>query len=101
MPPPDLNLRSFVPVAADGPFPIQNLPYGVFRAQGGPAHLGVAIGELVLDLTALEAKGLLPGPWFRDGTLNAFMAEGPAAWQAARARITQLLRADEPTLRDD
>src|SRR5438128_1619490 len=56
----DPNLRSFVPVAADSHFPIQNLPYGIFRPRsGGEPRVGVAIGEQVLDLAALERRGLL------------------------------------------
>jgi fumarylacetoacetase len=103
----DPALRSWVPVAADSPFPIQNLPYGVFRRRGGAAAVGVAIGESILDLTFLEASGLLSGPLlgrqrvFDQGKLNPFLALGRPAWTETRARIRQLLRAEEPTLRDN
>lgn len=100
----DPSLKSFIPVAADSHFPIQNLPYGVFRRAGGAAAVGVAIGDFVLDLTALEKRGLLSVSnkhIFDKGRLNDFMALGRAAWLAARERISQLLRADEPTLRDN
>jgi fumarylacetoacetase len=104
----DPALRSFVPVPPESPFPIQNLPYGVFRpCSGGEAHVGVAIGDLVLDLALLEARGLLDTPALRGrplfaaGKLNPFLAQGRAAWAEARARISRLLRHDEPTLRDD
>jgi fumarylacetoacetase len=104
----DPALRSFVPVAPDSHFPIQNLPYGVFRRRsGGGPCVGVAIGEQVLDLTALEAHGLLNGPMLRQhrvfaaGKLNPFLALGRAAWSEARAAVSRLLRADEPTLRDN
>jgi fumarylacetoacetase len=104
----DPALRSFVPVAADSHFPIQNLPYGVFRRRsGGEPHGGVAIGDQVLDLALLEEHGLLDVPSLRgrrvfaEPALNAFMALGRTAWDEARARISQLLRADEPTLRDN
>jgi fumarylacetoacetase len=104
----DPALRSFVPVARDSPFPIQNLPYGVFRPRsGGEAHLGVAIGDEVLDLAVLAGAGLLETPHlsgrqvFTQPRLNAFMALGRPAWQEARAAISRLLRADEPTLRDN
>ncbi|MCW8984446.1 MAG: fumarylacetoacetase, partial [Thermoanaerobaculales bacterium] len=104
----DRDLRSFVDVPADSHFPIQNLPYGVFRPSAGIApRIGVAIGDAVLDLSVLADRGLLngrnlgSGEALREQTLNAFMALGPAAWREARARLTHLLRADEPTLRDD
>ena len=104
----DPALRSFVPVAPDSHFPIQNLPYGVFQRRGtaGPC-VGVAIGEHVLDLTLLERHGLFNGPQLRShrvfatGKLNALMALGRPAWSESRARISRLLRDDEPTLRDD
>ncbi len=105
----DPALRPFLPIPADSPFPIQNLPYGVFRhrAGGSSPAVGVAIGNFVLDLSVLEALGvfntrlLQRGPLFRQSTLNAFMPLGPTAWHEARAIISRLLRHDEPTLRDN
>jgi len=103
----DPALRSWVTVTADSHFPIQNLPYGVFRRTvSSPSAVGVAIGEQVLDLTLLEQRGQLgpvhpAGPLFAGATLNAFLAAGPDFWHAVRARISQLLQANEPTLRDD
>ncbi len=102
------SLRSFIPVAPEGHFPIQNLPYGVFqRATDDMPRIGVAIGELVLDLSVIAERGLLNDSAldraFGRGqtTLNEFMGLGAESWRKTRARITQLLRADEPTLRDD
>ena len=102
----DPKLRSFIEVAPDSDFPIQNLPYGVFSTAADPTRrVGVAIGDSILDLAALENAGLLrPGgaqPVFSDGVLNPFMALGPDAWSATRAAISHLLRHDTPTLRDD
>jgi fumarylacetoacetase len=103
----DPALRSFVPVPPESHFPIQNLPYGIFRRTGGKARAGVAIGDGVLDLAVLEATGLMNGPVlagkivFGQPTLNDFLALGRPAWQEARATISRLLRADEPTLRDN
>jgi fumarylacetoacetase len=89
---------------ADSHFPIQNLPYGVFRhSDEDVPRIGVAIGDQVLDLTYLEQHGILKVPGhtvFSEHTLNAFMALGRPAWRAARAEISRLLRADEATIRD-
>jgi len=101
------ELRSFVPVPADSHFPIQNLPYGAFSRGEGFVRIGVAIGDLVLDLGALEEEGLFDGPelgstyLFSGSTLNSFLALGRPAWREARATISRLLREDEPTLRDN
>jgi fumarylacetoacetase len=103
----DPSLRSFLAVPAESPFPIQNLPYGVFRSRSGEVGVGVAIGEHVLDLTALEARGELDlgelkgARPFRHGRLNEFMALGRPAWSAVRAGVSRLLRAEEPALRDN
>lgn len=104
----DPSLRSFLPVPPESPFPIQNLPYGVFRPEpGADPRIGVAIGEWVLDLSTLEERGLFGGPEldgrrvFGRATLNPFMALGPAAWNEAREQISRLLRHDVAVLRDD
>ncbi|MEQ8786893.1 MAG: fumarylacetoacetase [Pirellulaceae bacterium] len=104
----DPELRSFAPASAESHFPIQNLPYGVFRPKGGgEPRVGVAIGEQVLDLALLEAKRLLDVPAltgrevFNRSSLNAFMALGKDAWSQVRARISELLRDDTPMLRDN
>jgi fumarylacetoacetase len=103
----DPKLRSFVKVAADSHFPIQNLPYGVFRFRtGGLPRIGTAIGDYVLDLAILEEHGLLRGHHlrghgvFRKPTLNEFLELGRLAWTEARTLISHLLSADEPTIRD-
>jgi fumarylacetoacetase len=104
----DRDLRSFVDVPADSHFSIHNLPYGVFRPSAGLApRIGVAIGDAVLDLAVLVDRGLLNGRSLGNGdalrqpNLNAFMGLGRKAWREARSRLAHLLRADEPTLRDD
>ena len=103
--PNDPKLKSFIEVAPDSDFPIQNLPYGVFSTPtSSQKRVGVAIGEFVLDLAVLESEGLLKtgaDGVFAQGGLNAFMALGPKAWSATRARISELLRHDAPTLRDN
>jgi fumarylacetoacetase len=98
--------KSFVEIAPDSHFPLQNLPYGVFRTADDPRpRAGVAIGEHVLDLRALEEAGLLAVDpagerVFNRAHLNAFITLGRHAWSSARARIDELLRHDNAELRD-
>lgn len=104
--PNDPTLRSFIPVDPASDFPIQNLPYGVFSPKDGSApRVGVAIGDSILDLAVLESEGLidLAPAWdvFAQPSLNAFMALGPKVWSRTRARISELLRHDNPQLRDN
>ncbi len=99
-------LRSFLPVAEDSPFPIQNLPFGVFTHNDGKVRIGVAIGDHVVDLALLEQLALLqvdglPSGFFaKQTTLNAFLALGRPVWRAVRAQVSALLRHDNPALRD-
>ncbi len=44
-------------------FPIQNLPLGVFSVGNGEPRIGVAIGDMILDLKALSGAGLLDDHW--------------------------------------
>lgn len=97
-----MSTKSFIPVSPESHFPIQNLPYGVFRpAAGGPPRAGVAIGDDVLDLAQLERYDLLETNFFNQPSLNAFMAAGRETWLAVRATLRHLLDAETPTLRDN
>ena len=105
----DKNLTSFIDIATDSDFSIHNLPYGIFSetkdaAGNNNRRAGVAIGEHVLDLSVLEAEGLLSlagGPYFDQPTLNAFIDSGRDNWTKARTTIQMLLSADNDTLRDN
>ncbi len=104
--PNDPTLRSFIEVSPSSDFPIQNLPYGAFSTTAFPApRVGVAIGDFILDLAVLENEGLIDvSPAygvFAQASLNAFMALGPKIWSKTRAGISELLRHDNPHLRDN
>ncbi|KAF1023245.1 MAG: hypothetical protein GAK30_00698 [Paracidovorax wautersii] len=85
----DLALQSWVDSAnrPDADFPIQNLPYGRYRAAGsdGAWRIGVAIGDQILDL---RATGL-----FDRDDMNALMALARLARVALRQRLSAGLRA--------
>jgi fumarylacetoacetase len=99
-------LRSWVASANDHPeFPIQNLPYGVYRRGGGDPRVGVAIGDQVLDLAAAVesgpeqagAGGSRPERSVAacaSGSLNALMALEPEERIELRQRISRLLAGD-------
>jgi fumarylacetoacetase len=81
--------------APDCPFPLNNLPYGVFSVGDGDLRCGVAIGDRILDVTGLEEAGALradPDARVLDvPNWNDFMALGPQAWAAFRAKLQSLL----------
>uniref|UniRef100_A0A6N2K543 Fumarylacetoacetase n=1 Tax=Salix viminalis TaxID=40686 RepID=A0A6N2K543_SALVM len=115
-----MALKSFIEVSPDSHFPIQNLPFGIFKPEpASPPRPGVAIGDYVLDLSAISVSGIFDGPFlsgsdcFLQPNLNKFLALGRPAWKEARAKLQNLLSgkiilyilscnvADEATLRDN
>ncbi|MGA7539488.1 MAG: fumarylacetoacetase [Steroidobacteraceae bacterium] len=102
----DPNLRSWVTSAnaPGGDFPIQNLPLAVFRRRGVGENFrcGVAIGDRVLDLGALdmltpfgglEAQALAA---CAQPSLNHLMRLGRNAWVALRRGLCECLREGSP-----
>jgi fumarylacetoacetase len=94
----DAARRSFVDSAnaPDCEFPIQNLPFGVFRpAAGLPPRVGVAIGDQILNVAA--AAFALAGPAAEAAKscaaplLNPLMALGPQVWSALRLALSRAL----------
>ncbi|MDP2517296.1 fumarylacetoacetase [Shimia thalassica] len=89
-------LKSWVASANDAnhPFPLNNLPYGVFSVAGTEERCGVAIGDMILDMAAAEQAGLVALseiPVFDVPYWNDLMDLGPDAWAELRARLTALL----------
>jgi fumarylacetoacetase len=107
----DASARSWLESAnRDGtPFPLQNLPFSVFRRAGRdePFRGGVALGDQVIDLGALAGTGVLSGLAAEAAhacgapTLNAFFGMGPSAWRALRHALFGLFGRDEAPSRVD
>ena len=75
-------------------FPIQNLPLGVFSIGNGEPRIGVAIGDMILDLKALSGTDLLDEHWrlaLGLGSLNAWFAHGRKDGGSLRHRLSDLL----------
>jgi fumarylacetoacetase len=105
----DPALTSWVE-SAQGPtdFPIQNLPFGVFRPLGDddePARVGMAIGDQILDLAVCHDEGWFSGAADHAGralasaTLNPLMLLGRETRVALRAQASALLATDSPAYR--
>ena len=89
-------MKSWVASANDAnhPFPLNNLPYGVFSTDGTEERCGVAIGDMILDMAASEEAGLVElsdMPVFDVPYWNDLMDLGSEAWNALRTRLVQLL----------
>jgi fumarylacetoacetase len=95
----DPQARSWVDSAnaVDTPFPIQNLPFGVYRTKGSPARIGVAIGDQVFDLHGGVKAGLLDSissatqAACHSRNLNKLLSLTPLHWSQLRARLFHLL----------
>jgi fumarylacetoacetase len=94
---------SWIEVAADGDFPIENLPFGIFSCGGATPRPGIAIGTQILDLRRLAETGMLDGACDRallqGTTLNALFEAD--RWRPVRDRVADLLRSGgDPALRE-
>ena len=93
--PNDPSLRSFIDVPADSHFPIQNLPFGMFnRGDRNDSRIGVAIGDHILDLSELYRNAVIQIP----GWMYHIMVH---KLRHTRQQVSNLLRHDNPTLRDN
>lgn len=100
----DPKLKSWVKVPPGTDFPIQNLPFGIFKTRDLTPRAGVAIGDFVLDLVYLHENGFLdglglPSGIFNQKCLNDFFSLGRKGVGKTRERISELLRYDNDTLR--
>ena len=91
----DPELKSWVESANEPgcDFPVQNLPFGIFKRRGAKESPrgGVAIGDQILDLAAL---GIKTGP-----TLNGIASLGRPAWKRLRAQLSKALSRQKPDKR--
>ncbi|MGI5246587.1 fumarylacetoacetase [Dactylosporangium sp. CA-139066] len=85
---------SWLEMADDDPFGIDNLPYCAF-GQDRFRWTGVRIGDRILNLAAAEGRGLLDagGAFLGQGNLNRFMSAGRPVWARVREHLTELLSA--------
>lgn len=90
------TLKSWVNIPDNSDFPIQNLPFGVFKTSSLTRRVGVRIGDHVLDLKTLHVLGYLDNQPFEledfdTDNLNRLMKKGKLATRELRNRISHLL----------
>ena len=91
----DPKLHSLITISPESDFPIQNLPFGIFKDNEQDARVGVAIGDYVLDLYALSQFGYFENVDIPDHTvlfrdsLNAFIALGKPDWSQTRELVSE------------
>ena len=103
----DSKVQSWVESAnlAGSDFPLQNLPFGIFRRRGtsGEPSVGVAIGDRILDLRGVQSEGLLSVDGLEQASnacaadsLIALMALAATPQRALRRRLHAILRQNTP-----
>jgi fumarylacetoacetase len=96
-------LKSWVEVASDSDFPIQNLPFGVVKNENLTPRVASRIGNKVIDLKTLHVLGYLENlPFeladFDADSLNLMMKKGKKAVRDLRNRLSKLFDANQPDL---
>ena len=100
------KLKSWVEVKPGSDFPIQNIPFGIFKTKDLSPRAGTAIGNYILDLSIITNAGLLNTIAFdkkvlEEKTLNNFIALGKPITNAVRERIAELLSTENTELQNN
>ncbi len=100
------QLKSWVEVKPGSDFPIQNLPFGIFKTANSAPRVGIAIGEYILDLPVVAEAGLLKNIEFdksvlAQNVLNWLINLGKPVTNALRERISDLLNINNRELQDN
>jgi fumarylacetoacetase len=102
----DSNRKSWINVPEDSDFPIQNIPFGVFLTKEDVITIGTRIGDIAIDMGALQQLGYFEGieltdDMFMQDTLNDFISYGKKTWRLVRNRLADLFDENNSKLRDN
>lgn len=91
----DPNRKSWIEVASDSDFPIQNIPFGIFKTYNKTICVGSRIGDYTIDLNALHKLNYFNGitldrEIFNKESLNDFLKLGKPIWRQVRDRIAEI-----------
>ena len=95
----DPNRKSWIEVPLNSDFPIQNIPFGVFKKDQKSPKVGSRIGNHAIDLNALHSLNYFEGisidsNVFKNETLNEFLKLGKPIWRKVRDRISEIFEAN-------
>lgn len=99
----DPSIQSWLDVPENSDFPIQNIPFGIFKTENVPARAGTRIGDQIIDLNTLYILGYLDNlPFsnadFNTDSLNNLMKRGKKATSDLRNRISKLFNKENNDL---
>jgi fumarylacetoacetase len=99
------DLKSWIPVEKGSDFPIQNLPFGIFRIPGKVPSTATRIGDIVISLYALAKRGFfhktcIDPEVFNRPELNDFIALGKNAWHNLRESLSDMFSLENNLMHD-
>lgn len=101
-------MKSFISVQRDSHFPIQNIPFGIFKTKANPKQrVCTIIGETIIDLSIIENKGLFKNflkddiKYFSQSSLNKFMSLGTSICRNVRLEIQMLFEENNIIINGD
>jgi fumarylacetoacetase len=102
----DPSKKTWLPVAPNSDFPIQNIPFGVFLTRDDVITIGTRIGDHAIDLGALHQLGYFDGipltdDIFLQDTLNDFISDGRKTWRLVRNRISEIFDINNTILKEN
>ena len=93
----DPHLKSWLYIEPGSDFPIQNIPFGIFKPKNRTnPRVGTRLGNFVIDLAAIaelgyfKNEGILSREVFDQPTLNDFIALGKPVWRNVRAKLSEI-----------
>ena len=86
--------KSWISVAEQSDFPIQNIPFGIVKAKGRH-YVATRIGDIVVNLAVLHSKGYLkelnlPDGIFESEFINDFIGLGKSITTPTREKIQSI-----------
>ena len=99
------SLTSWIEVPEGSDFPIQNLPFGIIRINGGKKRIASRIGDNVIDLKTLFVLGYMENlPFemedFDSDSLNRMMRKGKQGTRKLRERLLKLFSTGSADLKN-
>ena len=99
--------KSWIPVSKDSDFPIQNIPFGIFKTHTTGPTVGSRIGNTVINLAKVTNQGYFDGLKLPDKTvfqksrLNEFIGLGKSVTNAVRDRIAEIFDDENTDAKND
>jgi fumarylacetoacetase len=98
--------KSWLDIAPESDFPIQNIPFGVFLTKENIVTVGTRLGDYAIDLGAMQQLNYFEGidltdDVFMQDTLNDFISDGKKTWRLVRNRIADIFDTNNAKLRDN